>query len=203
MRNFLLVFVEIAYAVLQHPGELPVYLRRIPNLRAHVLLSVFLAAFSVALGVYTLRDNYAPSFFLTVLILSVVHFFLIFVYGILQGALVDAFVYLEHPERSGQAWQMVGITLLSFLPLVLFLPTLTPLQFLALNLLIDPRPMVVFPALGLGFWQIIVVVKGLQYLYELTLRSAIQIYVKSVLIVAVFPGLVVFFTMFEIWQLIS
>ncbi|MCB1316204.1 MAG: hypothetical protein KDK27_09635, partial [Leptospiraceae bacterium] len=62
MRDYLIDFFNLAYLSLQQPAELPVFLGRMRRVTVHIMILLTLAALSVAVGTFHLRDFYNASF---------------------------------------------------------------------------------------------------------------------------------------------
>ncbi len=200
MKNFLLVFLEIAYAVLQHPTEIPVYLRRIPELPRHVLTCVGLSSVSSALALYTIRDYYDAGVWLLLPLLSVVHMLTLLGGGFLFGLLSDVLVRRTAPDRPRQAGQVIAIALLSVLPLAFSLPLAFPIRFLAQRIGFAPGALMLPILIALAIWVFAVAVRGLQYLYEIPLRRALTVSVQATLVILVYPVVLALFFALDLTQ---
>lgn len=192
IRNAIVIFIELLYLVLQHPEELPVYVRKIPNLKAYIGVSLALSSLSMATGVYALRDYYQTSFWIFVLILTVNHAALSFLWALCLGAVLDAVVRIKHPDRTAKVWHMISIVLLSTLPFIFFLSGALPARLL-------PHPVLIMVpvTLGLLIWSLYITLRGLQYLYELSFREGIKIFLQSAFAVLIFPVVWLIFMIVE------
>ena len=203
MKNFLLVFIEIAYAVLQHPTEIPSYLKRIPNLPRHALSCVGLSAVSTALALYTVRDYYDNGVWILFPLLSFVHMGTFVGGGVLFGLLCDILVRQRTPDRPRQAAQVIAVALLSLLPLAFSLPLAFPVRFFSLRLGWSASFVMVPVVLGLSAWVFYVAIRGLQYLYEISLRRATIVAVQASLAIVLYPALLALFFALDLAQLIG
>ena len=188
MKSFLLVFLEIAYAVLQHPTEIPAYLKRIPDLPRHALACVGLSSLSSALAIYTLRDYYDSGVWILLPLLSSVHMGTFLGGGVLFGLLADVLVRQRTPDRPRQAGQVIAVALLSLLPMAFSLPLAFPVRFLSMRVGWSPVVVMVPILLALSAWVFYVAVRGLQYMYEISLRRAMVVAIQSSLAILIYPG---------------
>ena len=192
MGNFLLIFNEIAYLVLQHPEELPVSLKKIPKLRAYIVASLLFSGFCVGTGLYVLRTSYDLAFVFPVLAVAVVHIAFFLLWSILLSSLADALVQRERPDRAGHVWELAAIVVFSSIPTAFFLP-----GAMTAKLLSNPSLLALPLLIGLLLWTQYVVVRGLQYLYELPLRRSLRIYLRAFGMLALFPSVALLFFIFE------
>ncbi len=195
MGNFLLIFNEIAYLVLQHPEELPVSLKKIPKLRPYLFAALLFSGLCMGTGLYLLRTTYNLSFVIAVLGVAFVHSVFFVVWSVCLGALVDALVQKpDRPGRGGRMRDLAEIVIFSSIPTAFFLP-----GAMTAKLLFQPGLLALPLWLGLFVWSQIVVVRALQYLYEMPLRECIQVYVRSFGILFVFPLVAGSFFLVEIF----
>lgn len=202
-KQFTVVFLEIAYAVLQHPTELPVYLKRIPDLVQHVVVSVSLAATCSALSVYMLRDYFDGSVWIVFPLLSVLHTLCFLVGGVFFGLLADTLTRRMVPDRPQQPLQMVAVALLAMMPLAFSLPLTFPLKLIASRLGVSVVFLMLPVVLALCVWVFLIATRGLQFLYEIPLRRAVTASVQAALIVLAYPLLMAAFFALDVAQLLS
>ena len=192
MGNFLIIFNEIAYLVLQHPEELPVSLKKIPKLRPYIIAALVFSGLCVGTGLYLLRTNYNLAFIFPVLAVTVVHVVFFLLWGVCLGALVDGLVHRITPDRAGHMWDMVAIAVFSCIPTAFFLPGAMTAKLLA-----TPAWLAVPLLIALIVWTQTIVVRALRYLYELPLRVALRIYFRSLVILLAFPFFAILFFVLE------
>ncbi len=94
---------------------------------------------------------------------------------------------------------MISIALLSCMPFFFMLPLAVP----AKTFLREPLWLFLPLAIGLYVWSMIIALKGLQYLYEFSIRDALRVFMSAAGIVLVFPAVFGMFFMLEIYQLLS
>lgn len=196
--NFFLVFIEVAYLILQRPEELPVYMRRIPFFRRIVVVILIFSALATASGVYIARDGYESTFYLQILVMAVLQIIVAALWGLILGGVIDALVRLRHPDRASQTWTMVSIIIVSALPFSFFPTGAIPARlFHRPTLLLIPLGVLLF------LWSGYIVVRGLQFLYELPIREAVTVFARSVFFALAFPVVVVFLVLLGFWHLAS
>lgn len=182
MGNFLIIFNEITYLVLQHPDELPVSLKKIPKLRNYIIAALAFSGLCVGTGLYVLRSSYAFSFALPILGVAIVHALFFLLLAVCLSALVDGLIQRLRPDRAGHMWELASIILVASIPTAFFLP-----GAMTAKLLSTPG-MLALPLFGaLMIWTQFVVVRALRYLYELPLRVCLNVYLRSLGILAAFP----------------
>jgi len=203
MGNFITVFIEVVYSVLQHPAEMPAFIKKIPGLQRQVMTALSLASLSSAAGSYYLRTHYASNFWFVLIILFIIHLALFLFWGLLFGSLTDAVVRLKYPDRSGQVWQMIAIAVFSCLPFMFALPLALIVRLAALNMSMEPFVLMTPCLFAILLWSAYITLAGLQYLYELTMRDAILTFLKAAAIAFLFPTLAVLFIFLELTQIFS
>ncbi|MBI3395398.1 MAG: hypothetical protein HY042_06155 [Spirochaetia bacterium] len=198
MANFLIILVEVCFLVLQHPEELPVYIRKIPTFRRMIGTIVALSAFSNAIGIYITRDYYEKFFVVPIIVLAAVQIVVVLLWSLIVGALVDAIVRGRHSDRPAHTWTMISIIVLSTLPFVFFLPGAIPAHFTS-------RPLLLLIPLffALFTWSAWIVVRGLQYLYELSLQESVRVFVRAILFTLAFPGALLLLASLDLLHLVS
>lgn len=196
--NFFLVFIEVAYLILQRPEELPVYMRRIPYFRRIVIVILVFSALATSCGLYIARNSYESAFFVQIFVLALLQVATAALWALILGGVIDALVRLRHPDRISQTWTMVSIIIVSALPFC-FIPAG------AIPARLFPRPTLLLIPLGLllFFWSGYIVVRGLQFLYELPIREAVLVFARAVFFALAFPVVVVFLVLLGIWHLAS
>ena len=189
MKNFFILHIEILYAVFHYPIGLPGHLKKIPGLNKHLLFSLFLISLSSAVGTYFLREYYSDSYAVTIIVSTLLHIIFFLMCGFIFGALADAFVARKYSDRAGRSNQMVAIAVLSFLPWLFFLPAAFSARYVAAQtntaVFVWMWPVV----LAIMFWSLFILYVGIRYLYDLTLRDALLIQLKSVAVFMIFPFL--------------
>ncbi len=198
LRNFVTVFVELAVLVLQRPEELPIYLQKIPGIKWQILTSITLSSISSSVGFYFLRDFYDSGYITHILLLTANQLILFLLSAVIFGSVIDSFVRLQKPDRAGQNWPMTGIVLLSAFPFIFFLSGAMPARLLR-----HPIFIIGPVSLGLYIWSLYIVIRGLQYLYELSLGRAVIVYLKAAAVVLFFPGVFLVFMSMELLELLN
>lgn len=193
MREFVFSFLNLCHLALQAPDELPTAISRIPRPVAHLGLVLFLTGLSTAVAAYLTRDYYDSGYFAYIVGLTLVNAGIGFLWSLLLAALIDGFVLLQHRERAGHVWQTTGILILSTLPNIFAVAVAVPARLLA-----RPEYLLMPLQLALFAWSIFIALRGIVFQYEVSLRSAITIYLRSLALVLLFPFLFFLFIILEL-----
>lgn len=176
--------VNVAYLAFQYPAELPTHLERGGKLTAEKTVVITLVALSIATGSYYMRGQYASSFSVVIPTLAVLMGLLLLVGSLLLGGVIDILVGFVSPSKTGRAGDMMAIALFAALPFIFFLPAAVPVRLLPYR-----GGVMFFVELVLSGWSLFILLRGVQFLYELSTRRAIGILVRAMAVLAFFPGL--------------
>ncbi len=198
MREAVLNFLTLCHMALQSPGELSTGLERTPR-RTPILGTVLLlSSLSTATGMFYIRDYYHSTFFAAIFFLTLVHIGIAVLWSVLLGCVIDALVSLRSAERAGKAWNTAGMLIMSTLPNIFLIAFAVPARLLR-----NPELLLVPAQLLLMVWAVWIAVQGIIYQYELTVRNAVLIYLRSLGIVLVFPFLFFLFITLELTGLMQ
>lgn len=187
---FLSSALNLFYLSLQRPWELPVSLEDLAQqsgpraILPAAVLAAALAGLSSGTALYYLRDFYDGAWLIQVLALCTVQTLLTLLWALLLGPFLDAVVRIRYPERAGKPWLAAAVLVFSALPNAFAIAGAVLGGFLP-----DPALVAAPVQLGLLIWSIIIAVKGLQYLYELNLRSAAGVYGFGLIVSLGLPAL--------------
>lgn len=193
MREFLFSFLNLCHLTLQSPDELPRTLERLPRPALHLGLIAGLAALSTAVAAYLLRDYYDSGFAVYIVGLALVNAGITVLWSLLLACLIDAFVARLYKERAGHVWQTTGLMIASTLPNIFAVAAAVPARLLSNpTLLMLPLQLLLFA------WAISIALRGIVYQYELSMNTAVKLYLRSLSLVLAFPLLFFVFLALEV-----
>ncbi len=193
MREFILSFLNLCHLTLQAPDELPTAIARVPRPAVHLGLTLFMCGLSTAVAGYLIRDYYDSGYAAYILGLTAVNAGIGFLWSLLLACLVDAFVALAHPQRAGKTWQTAGILVMSTLPNLFSVAIAVPARLLS-----NPELLVAPLQLALFAWSIYIALRGIVFQYEISVRAAVSVYLRSLALVLFFPLLFFLFIVLEV-----
>lgn len=186
--RFLYNFLNYAHLALQKPSELPVQVERDRDSRSHVIAAIVLISVAQATGAYFLRDYYDSGYWIAIPVYALVYAAVTGLWAAIFGAIIDSLVARSRRERAGRAWSMATIIVFSALPNAFVIAVATIARF------VDQPILIAAPAyLGIFVWSMLISLRGLQYLYELSLPTAIRLYLGALAITLGFPAAVALF----------
>lgn len=193
MREFVISFLNLCHLALQAPDELPTALARIPRRAALLTIVLFFSGLSTAVAGYLIRDYYDSGYGAYILGITLVNAGIGFLWSLILACLIDAFVVLQQPQRAGHVWQTAGILMMSTLPNIFSVAAAVPARLLS-----EPEYLMLPLQLLLFAWSIFIALRGIIYQYEISLRSAVLIYLRSLGLVLCFPILFFLFIVLEL-----
>jgi hypothetical protein len=193
VREFVISFLNLCHLTLQAPDELPTAVARIPRPAAHLGLVLGVCGLSTAVAGYSIRDYYDSGYAVYIIGLTVVNAGIGFLWSLILAGLIDAFVLLQHPQRAGKVWQTAGILIMSTLPNLFSVAAAVPARLLSRpEYLLGPLQLLLFA------WSVYIALRGIIYQYEISLRSAVIIYLRSLGLALFFPFLFFLFIVLEL-----
>ncbi len=188
MRGFLNGYLEIVHAGLTSPAELAGILKRTGGLNYYYYIGVFLTSVSFAVGQYLLRDSYHSYYWAELIVISVFMFLFINLWTLINGPLIDRIVSFFKKDRVSQAELTSDAVGFALIPFVFFSPGAGLIknaehQSLFLILLF----------LFLSGWSIYAGLRTLQYLYDISFRDSLKVFLISQSAVLLFPLLLLSF----------
>jgi hypothetical protein len=193
VRETVLSFFNLCHLTLQSPDELASALQRTSRPVLSLGFVVFLSGLSTAVAGYYIRDYYDSGYVFFILGLTLVNTGIAVLWSLLLAGLIDALVQLQHPGRAGRVWQTVGILMMSTLPNVFAIAGAVPARLLA-----RPEFLALPLQLALFGWSIYIALRGIVFQYEISLRSAVTIYLRALGLVLVFPFLFFLFIILDL-----
>jgi len=194
----LLTYIEIAYLIFQKPDELAVYLNKIPKILFHLVITLVAVSLSLAISIYYLKDSYDSYFAVHLLLLFLNHLFFLGIGSLLFSFILDNLVFLSSMERRGNVRDMIATSVFSLLPYMFFFPVAVFGKMLSKPMLFSVPFFLILTA-----WSFYILIRGVQFLYELPpARSALLIIVSSILL-AVFSGSFLIFFSLEMIELLT
>lgn len=197
IRNLLNAYIDLIYATIQYPQDLPALVAHM-NTRPYLLfLSPLLPAISSATGIYYMRSFYNAYYPGEVFFLFLVHFLFILITGLLLGSVMNSLVLFLKPGRESRAWSSISLSILSSNPLIFIMPAAMISKMFEGGFVF----FLVFLIL-LAVWSISVFIRSTRYLFELTYADTAKSVLGSLLLVFLFPVLLFVFVSVEAMELL-
>jgi len=192
MRKFLINYIELAGMVLQFPEDLGLYTDKIPDRKRNFIVTLLISSVSVSTGFYLLRASYASDYLIHIGLVTLVQMLFLPVMALFVSSLFDALLAPLYPGQSGRTAGSFAIIILSTLPFLFFYPLAVIAKIAPMSSLFS-----ILSFLLLLFWSGSIQVRAFRYLYELSTKKIVRIYLKTIGLILVFPILFVVFMSVE------
>jgi hypothetical protein len=190
MKAFILSYLELAHSGLSYPKDLTEIMKRYDaGLRVYYLINLFLASLSISTGHYLLRDYYHGFYKIELPVLIITLFIFFILWSMLIGSLIDTVVLLFKKDRVPSPRYAVNAAGFALLPFAFFsagagLIKNATYQSLFIILLI----------IFLGGWSVYAFIRTLQFIYEISFKDSLRLFILSQVILYLFPVLFLYFT---------